>query len=59
MAGKERELIAASLSRTLEGMREMAEAAQKSQVQVFDLAIDRIRSNAELLRGMFGTGPKK
>ncbi len=53
LASKERDLIQSSLSKTLEGMREMAEAAQKSQAQIFDLAIERVRSNAETLRGMF------
>ncbi len=59
LAAKERELIQSSLSRTLEGMREMAEAAQKSQTQIFDIAIDRVRSNAEMLRGMFNTSDKR
>ena len=59
VATKERELISSSLSRTLEGMREMAEAAQKSQAQIFDIAIDRVRSNAEMLRTMFNAPQKK
>lgn len=58
LAAKERELIQGSLSRTLEGMREMAEAAQKSQAQIFDIATDRVRSNVEMLRGMFDGGKK-
>jgi hypothetical protein len=59
VATKERELISSSLSRTLEGMREMAEAAQKSQAQIFDIAIDRVRSNAEMLRSMLNAPEKK
>ncbi len=58
-ASKERELISSSLSRTLEGMREMAEAAQKSQAQIFDIATDRVRSNVEMLRTMFNAPEKK
>ncbi len=58
LAGKERDLIQGSLSRTLEGMREMAEAAQKSQAQIFDIATDRVRSNVETLRGMFSAEKK-
>ena len=58
LAAKERDLIQGSLSRTLEGMREMAEAAQKSQAQIFDIATDRVRSNVEMLRGMFDGGKK-
>ncbi len=59
VAAKERELISSSLSRTLEGMREMAEAAQKSQAQIFDIATDRVRSNVEMLRTMFNAPEKK
>ena len=58
VATKERELIQSSLSRTLEGMKEMAEAAQKSQAEIFDIALDRVRSNAEQLRSMFVRGDK-
>ncbi len=58
LAGKERDLIQGSLSRTLDGMREMAEAAQKSQAQIFDIATDRVRSNVESLRGMFSAEKK-
>jgi phasin family protein len=50
---KETDLIRSTLSRTLEGMKEMAEAAQKSQTEIYEIALDRARNNAEALRSMF------
>jgi phasin family protein len=50
---KQRELVQSTLSRTLEGMKEMAEAAQRAQAEIFDIALERARSNAERLRSLF------
>jgi phasin family protein len=50
---QETELMQNTLSRTLQGMKEMAEAAQQSQTEIYELALDRVRTNAEQLRGMF------
>jgi phasin family protein len=50
---KQRELVQNTLSRTLEGMKEMAEAAQRAQAEIFDIALERARSNAERLRSLF------
>ncbi len=49
----ETDIIRSTLSRTLEGMKEMAEAAQKSQTEIYEIALDRARSNAEQLRTLF------
>ncbi len=53
VTGKETDLIRTTLSRTLEGMKEMAEAAQKSQTEIYEIALDRARNNAEALRSLF------
>jgi phasin family protein len=50
---QETELMQNTLSRTLQGMKEMAEAAQQSQTEIYELALDRVRTNAEQLRSMF------
>jgi phasin family protein len=50
---QETELVQNTLSRTLQGMKEMAEAVQKSQTEIYEIALDRARSNAEQLRSMF------
>src|ERR1700685_1344752 len=50
---RQRELVQSTLSRTLDGMEEMAEAAQRAQAEIFDIALERARSNAEQLRGLF------
>lgn len=55
---KQRELVQSTLSRTLDGMKEMAEAAQRAQSEIFDIALERARSNAEQLRGLFVTEKK-
>jgi hypothetical protein len=34
-------------------MKDMAEAAQRAQAEIFDIALERARSNAELLRSLF------
>ncbi len=50
---RESELVQTTLSRTVEGMKEMAEAAQKSQADLYEITLGRVRSNAEQLRSMF------
>jgi phasin family protein len=47
------ELVQNTVSRSLDGMKEMAEAAKKSQTEIYEIALDRVRDNAERLRGMF------
>ena len=54
----ETDIIRSTLSRTLEGMKEMAEAAQKSQTEIYEIALDRARSNAEQLRTLFTPGDR-
>jgi hypothetical protein len=34
-------------------MKEMAEAAQKSQAEIFEVASERVRTNVEQVREMF------
>ena len=34
-------------------MKEMAEAAQRAQLEIFDIGLERARSNAEELRCLF------
>jgi hypothetical protein len=36
----------------------MAEAAKRSQTEIYEIALDRVRTNAEQLRTMF-TPPEK
>ena len=50
---KESDLVQTTLSRTFEGMKEMAEAAQKSQTEVYQIALKRVRANTEQLRSAF------
>jgi phasin family protein len=50
---QETELVQSTLSRTLQGMKEMAEAVQQSQTEIYEIALDRVRTNAEQLRDMF------
>ena len=52
-AKKQRDLVQSTLTRTLEGMKEMAEAAQRAQMEIFDIGLERARSNAEELRCLF------
>jgi phasin family protein len=49
---KQRELVQNTLSRTLDGMKDMADAAQRAQSEIFDIALERARSNAEQLRSI-------
>lgn len=53
MVKRESEIVGGALTRTVESMKEMAEAAQKSQAEIYDIALDRVRHNAEQLRAMF------
>lgn len=53
VAKKRSELAASTISRALAGMKEMAEAAQRSQGEIFDIALDRVRANAEQIRTLF------
>ena len=50
---QEAELVQSTLQRTLEGMKEMAEAVQQSQTQIYEIALDRAKENAEQLRSLF------
>jgi phasin family protein len=50
---QETELVQSTLSRTLEGMKEMAEAVQQSQTEIYEIALDRVRTNTERLRELF------
>jgi phasin family protein len=50
---KQSELAGSALSRALAGMKEMAEAAHRSQSEIFDIALDRVRANAEQIRTLF------
>ena len=52
---KQGELVQNALGRTLGEMKEMAEAAQRAQSEIFDIALKRARSNAEQLRDLFVT----
>ena len=52
-AKKQRDLVQSTLTRTLEGMKEMAEAAQRAQLEIFDIGLERARSNAKELRSLF------
>lgn len=53
MVKRESDMVQTTLSRTVESMKEMAEAAQKSQTEIYEIALDRVRSNTEQLRSMF------
>ena len=53
MVKRESDIVQSTLSRTLEGMKEMAEAAQKSQTEIYEIALERVRSNTESLRSIF------
>jgi phasin family protein len=52
---KQSDLVQNTLSRALAGMKEMAEAAGRSQSEIFDIALDRVRANTEALRNLFTT----
>jgi hypothetical protein len=50
---QEAELVQTTLQKTLEGMKEMAEAVQQSQTQIYEIALGRAKENAEQLRSLF------
>lgn len=52
-AKKQVALVQDTLARTLDDMKQMAEAAQRAQTEIFDIALERARSNAEQLRTLF------
>jgi phasin family protein len=52
VAKKQRDLVQSTLTRTLEGMKEMAEAARRAQREIFDIGFERVtqqRGTAESL----------
>jgi hypothetical protein len=53
IAKKQLDLVQSTLTRTLDDMKEMAEAAQRAQKEIFDIALERARSNAQELRALF------
>jgi len=55
---KQRDLLQNAIARTLDDMKQMAEAAQRAQKEIFDIALERARSNAEQLRSLFATQKK-
>jgi hypothetical protein len=55
---KRSELVTSVLTHTFDSMKEMAEAAQHAQLEVFNLAVARVRSNTEQFRTLFAI-PKK
>ena len=42
VAKKQRDLVQSTLTRTLEGMKEMAEAARRAQMEIFDIGLERV-----------------
>ncbi len=50
LVGKQRDLVQSALTKTLESMKEMAEAAQKSQAEIFEVASERVKTNVEQVR---------
>jgi phasin family protein len=55
---KQGDLLQNAITRTLDDMKEMAEAVQRAQKEIFDIALERARSNAEQLRSLFVTQKK-
>jgi len=53
VAKKQRDLLQDTIARTLDDMKQMAEGAQRAQKEIFDIALERARSNAEQLRSLF------
>jgi phasin family protein len=50
---KQGDLLQNAITRALDDMKEMAEAVQRAQKEIFDIALERARSNAEQLRSLF------
>jgi phasin family protein len=57
LVGKQRDMIQSTLTKTLESMKEMAEAAQKSQAEIYEVASERVKTNVETVREMFKKEP--
>jgi phasin family protein len=55
---KQRDLLQNAIARTLDDMKQMAEAVQRAQKVIFDIALERARSNTEQLRSLFVTQKK-
>jgi phasin family protein len=55
---KQAELVQTTLTRTLESMKEMAEAAGQAQSEVFKVAVERVQSTAAELRTLVATQKK-
>jgi phasin family protein len=53
IGAQQRALVQDTLTRTLDDMKQMAEAAQRAQMEIFEIALERARSNADQLRGLF------
>ncbi len=58
VAKKQGDLVQHTLSRTLDYMKQMAEAAQQAQMKIFDIALERARGSAQELRALFITQKK-
>jgi phasin family protein len=50
---KQGDLLQDAIARILDDMKQMAEAVQRAQKEIFDIALERARSNAEQLRSLF------
>jgi phasin family protein len=57
-ATKQTNFISSTLAPAIDSMKEMAEAAQRSQTGIFELALERARKNAQELRTLFVAGTK-
>jgi phasin family protein len=55
---KQSDLVQTTLTRTLGSMKEMAEAAQHAQLEVFNIGMERARGSAAELRTLFASEPK-
>ena len=58
VAKKQGDLLQTAITRALDDMKQMAEAVQRAQKEIFDIALERARSNAEQLRSLFVTQKK-
>jgi hypothetical protein len=55
---KQTDLIQTTLTSTLGSMKEMAEAAQHAQLEVFNIGVERVRGSAAELRTLFAAQTK-
>ncbi len=51
---KQTDLVQGVLARTLDSMKEMAEAAQRAQIEVFNIGVERAQASAAEVRALFG-----